>query len=357
MSSTSTGNAGGPPRRAGLWVAGVGGVVALVLFLAMRSPAPPAGDGGNAPALVNGPAAANAPAASGTVAANAPAANTPGNTPAGGSPPPARPEVAGGVPDKPFTPEKKPVDPHDLPPDHPPIVADSTTQVSLQWLGHSCFYIHSPGGIAVVTDPFDPKATGLAKPDIGAHLVTVSANSPEHGFVEAAHPFREDTWKIVRGADADRGDTRVTAIPSYRDAAGGAQKGRNTIYLIQSGAMRIAHLGDLGHPLQPQQLKALGEVDILLLPVGGENLKPAEAVKVAQQIRPKLIIPMAYATTDMLDSGSRLKDVEAFIAASPFAVTRKDSDIILISKPDLPADTEVWSLRYQRGLYSADSRQ
>ncbi len=340
----------GAASRPLLWVAGTALLVVVVLVFALRSTPP----GTPPPSEV-----ASSPAPGRNSPAPTEAEKQPETPPATSTDNPKAPSEK--VAAKPFSPaagnkpvDKPPVDPNDLPPDHPPITADTGSQVSLQWLGHACFYIHSPGGVAVVTDPFDPRATGLARPEIGAHLVTVSGSSREHSYVEAAHPFEGDSWQILRGVEGKRGDTRVTAIPSFRDAANGSRKGRNTIYLIQSGPMRIAHLGSLGHPLQPHQLKALGEIDILLLPVGDDSLAPATAVKVAEQVNPRVIIPMAYATPEM-EGAARLKPVDAFIAASPFAVTRKDSDIILISKPELPASTEVFTLRYQRGLYAAGS--
>lgn len=339
----------GAAGRPLLWVAGIAVLVVVVLVFALRS-TPPATSPPGEMAATPAPSR-NSPAATAEVGKKPDASPT---APAG--PKPAQAETPAA---RPFSPAqgnapaaKPPIDPNDLPPDHPPITAETGSQVSLQWLGHACFYIHSPGGVAVVTDPFDPRATGLARPEIGAHLVTVSGNSREHSFVEAAHPFQGDSWQILRGVEGSRGDTQVTPIPSYRDAANGARKGRNTLYLIQSGPMRIAHLGSLGHTLQPHQLKALGEIDILLLPVGDDSLAPATAVKVAQQVNPRIVIPMAYATPEM-EGAARLDSVDAFIAASPFAVTRKDSDIILISKPELPASTEIFTLRYQRGLYTA----
>lgn len=235
-----------------------------------------------------------------------------------------------------------------LPADHPPIDRDEGSQVSIQWLGYSCFYIHSPGGVAVVTDPFDPKATGLPKPDTGAHLVTVSARSPEHDFVDAVRAFRDDTRRVVRGSEARRGDIRIVPVPTYRDATGGGREGRNVAYVIETGGLRIAHLGDLGHVLNPAQLAALGKIDILLLPVGESGLGAKEAVAIARQVNPRMVVPMAY---DPVGSGERpgkLRSLDAFIAASPYAVTAKESDIMMVSKAELPASTEVVTLRLTR---------
>jgi L-ascorbate metabolism protein UlaG (beta-lactamase superfamily) len=332
---------GGPPR-AGILILAFVLLTAVILFAALR---PPRHTDGNAPAM-------GSPASGVTPAPVVPADGPP--APASNAPTPNGPTASAGapgsaaLPGQPAAPDAPPVNPSDLPPDHPPIVSDEKTQVSIQWLGHSCFYIFSPGGTAVVTDPFAAKATGLSAPNTGAHLVTVSADSPLHNDPEAVHAFSGDTRQVIRGTEARRGDVRIIPVPTYRDGTGGGREGRNSAYVIEAGAMRIAHLGDIGHTLNAAQLKALGAIDILMLPVGGDGLGPKEAVEVSRQVNPRIVIPMAYSTPAMDGPDARLRPVEEFIAASPYAVTAKDTDIMLISKPDLPAGTEIYTLRYGR---------
>ena len=225
------------------------------------------------------------------------------------------------------------------------MVADEKTQVSIQWFGHSCFYIHSPGGTAVVTDPFVPAATGLAPPGTRGHLVTISTQSPEHNAAASVEAFRADTKQVVHGTEARRGDLKV--VPVATSGPGGA---RNFIYLIEAGAMRIVHLGDLRGPLTPEQIKALGSVDILLTPVGAPpgtpGPSPKAMVAIAKQINPRLVIPMAYSTSTMEGHAAKLRPVDDFVSASPYARTDKDADVVLLSRAELPASTEIWVLRY-----------
>jgi L-ascorbate metabolism protein UlaG (beta-lactamase superfamily) len=81
-----------------------------------------------------------------------------------------------------------------------------------------------------------------------------------------------------------------------------------------------------------------------MIPVG-EGLTPKQAVEIARALKPSIILPMAYSTPDMDGPEARLRRVEQFIAASPFAVTRKDSDVMLIAPSELPANTEIYLLR------------
>lgn len=329
---------GGPPRAGVLIGAGLV-LIGLLLFAATRHPAPPPAPGIPAPAAETPGVAPGEPAPpSGPL--NGPAANAPAPPPARNGPAPSTARSTPPPGNAPALPN-----PSDLPPGHPAISTDEKTQVSIQWLGYSCFYIQSPGGTAVVTDPFDPKVTGLASPATGAHLVTISTETPEHNNPGVIHAFPGETKQVLHGTGASRGDLRVIPVPTYRDDSAGARAGRNTVYVIEAGALRLAHLGDLGHVLTPQQVQAVGHVDVLMVPVGGA-LDPKEAVAVAKQLNPRVVIPMAYSTPSMDGPAARLPAVTRFVSASPYPVTPKDADVMLLSKTDLPATTEIYTLRY-----------
>jgi hypothetical protein len=229
-----------------------------------------------------------------------------------------------------------------LPAGHPSVAAAPGKQTTIQWLGHACFYIHSPGGVALVTDPFDGSVLGLEAPSTGAHLVTISTSGPEHSHTVAVRPFLNEVKRVVRGESIERDDLRVTPVPTG---------GNNTAYLIQAGDLRIAHLGRPTAVLTEEQRAQFGEVDVLLVPAGGAGLSPGDAVKVARQFAPRVIIPMAYSAPAMKNlkgATANLRPVQDFISASPYAVTRKDSDVILISREELPAGTEIFLLQYRR---------
>ncbi len=347
----------GRPARAsgpkvGLWIAGAGVLLVVGLFALARTPAPPAPGAGAGGPGGGGSTAAGSPGTSGRPSAPAPAspagtsaapagstAPGPGAAPAIPAPPAGGAPRQGGVAQRTVDPPPAAVNPAELPPDHPPVSAPAGSQASIQWLGLSCFYIHSPGGVAVVTDPFDARGTGLAAPSTGAHLVTVSTDSPRHGHVHVVRAFMDSRKQVVRGTPASLGDVRITPVP-----AGGG----NTAYLIEAGDLRIAHLGDLKQPPSAEQLRALGAVDILMIPVGGDGLSPKQAVAVAQQVKPRIILPMEYATREMEEAGARLRPVDDFVSAGPWPVTAKDADIMLLSRAELPPDTEIYTLKYGR---------
>ncbi len=165
--------------------------------------------------------------------------------------------------------------------------------MKITWLGHSCFKIESDGGKIIVTDPFD-EAVGYPLPKEKADVVTVSHDHHDHNNV-----------KVLKGDPAVvRGSGKQTAagiefegIATYHDEKGGKLRGKNTIFSFEMDGIRVCHLGDLGHLLGEKEAAALGDVDVLMIPVGGVYTLDAEgAKKVIGQIKPKVAIPMHYMT-------------------------------------------------------------
>ncbi|MFI5241327.1 MAG: MBL fold metallo-hydrolase, partial [Microgenomates group bacterium] len=89
----------------------------------------------------------------------------------------------------------------------------------------------------------------------------------------------------------------------------------NTIYIFEADGLRLAHMGDLGHDLNTETLDAMGPIDILMIPVGGEyTIGPKEAVSVITKVDPYFIIPMHYKADGMNpEIGSKLESLETFL--------------------------------------------
>jgi L-ascorbate metabolism protein UlaG (beta-lactamase superfamily) len=103
----------------------------------------------------------------------------------------------------------------------------------------------------------------------------------------------------------------VTGLPTFHDAKQGEVHGRNTVYVIELDDVRVCHLGDLGHALAADMLEAIGNIDVLLVPVGGGNtLEAAAAAEVVRQVDPRVVIPMHYALPALK---TELAPVERFL--------------------------------------------
>jgi len=163
--------------------------------------------------------------------------------------------------------------------------------MDIVYLGHSSFRLK--GKVAsLVTDPFDPKMVGLSFPKVSADIVTVSHDHQDHNKTELI----KDVKKIVAGpGEYEINGVSIIGIQSFHDDKKGKLRGKNTIYIIEMDGLRIAHLGDLGHKLSEKMVEQIGNVDILMIPVGGEyTIDTPTAVEIVRAIEPKLIIPMHF---------------------------------------------------------------
>lgn len=195
--------------------------------------------------------------------------------------------------------------------------------MTISWYGHSCFKITNQGGhLTMLTDPFN-KSIGLTPPRVTADIITVSHDHADHNNIKSigGNPF------IINGpGEYELKGVKVLGLASFHDQKKGAERGLNTIYLIEVDRIKICHLGDLGEErLSDEQIEALGQVDILLIPVGGTYL-PAkqdsllalqagtigakQAIEVINQIDPKLVIPMHYQLPNLT---IKLEGVEKFL--------------------------------------------
>lgn len=166
----------------------------------------------------------------------------------------------------------------------------------ITWYGQSCFKIQTKpqrgtDEVIIFTDPFD-KSIGLKPPQGSADIVLVSHNHLDHNNTQT---LKGNPFIIDAGGEYSFKDVSVEGVSSFHDDEKGALRGLNNIYIIRSEETTICHLGDLGHILTEKQIDAIGEIDVLMIPIGGKYTLDAKgAEKVIGQIDPKIIIPMHY---------------------------------------------------------------
>ena len=165
-------------------------------------------------------------------------------------------------------------------------------RMEINWLGHSCFKIKGKQA-SVITDPYSPD-TGYTLGKQNANIVTLSHQHPGHSCITGINGEPH----IVSGpGEYEISNVLIIGLASYHDNEKGNIRGKNTIYLIEMDDISICHLGDIGHPLTEAQTEELGNVDILMLPVGGiSTINAAAAASVVRQIEPKIVLPMHYGT-------------------------------------------------------------
>lgn len=163
----------------------------------------------------------------------------------------------------------------------------------ITWFGHACFGLTSETGVTVITDPYD-ESVGYELPDVQADIVTVSHQHFDHNYVQGVSGNPE----VIREAgNFFIKDILIKGIKSYHDDQGGSKRGTNIIYVFEIDGLKVCHLGDLGHVLDKEQIEQIGDVDVLLIPVGGTYTIDANgAAKVVSSLKPAMVIPMHYKT-------------------------------------------------------------
>jgi len=205
--------------------------------------------------------------------------------------------------------------------------------------------VTAPDGTCVVVDPF-PADFGYKPPTVEAQVCLVTHEHRDHNAVDA---LRGDPV-VLRGPGRHQAaGLEFLGIATYHDDQQGAKRGPNTVFVWTMGGMRLAHLGDLGHPLTAQQREQVGPVDVLMIPVGGfYTLEPAEAVEVAKALATKVVLPMHYKTPAL--ERLPIATAEDFLGLIPaeWKVERPDACVLNLREDDLPAGgTRVVLLAYE----------
>lgn len=213
--------------------------------------------------------------------------------------------------------------------------------MKIKWLGHSSFLITSEKGTKLLTDPYS-SGWGITYSPIKeqADVVTVSHEHGDHNNTAslpgAPQVVKGSVSKEVKGIS-------ITGIPTYHDKSKGSERGANTIFCLAIDGIKLCHMGDLGHTLTPEEARQIGQVDILLIPVGGYfTIDASEATKVYSDLKPCIVIPMHYKTSkcDMPISG-----VEDFLRGKT-NVKRTGTSEVEVHKDKLPATTEILVLNH-----------
>jgi L-ascorbate metabolism protein UlaG (beta-lactamase superfamily) len=186
--------------------------------------------------------------------------------------------------------------------------------LNIRWHGQSFFEIVTPAKTDIITDPHALDAYG--KKSVKPELVLMSHLHSDHTRLDNVDslkdPKMKDKVKLInalkKGEEGGRvdwnlvdekfKDVHIQSVGTYHDTKNGLERGKNGIWIIDVDGLRIVHLGDLGHQLSAAQLKKLGTVDVLMIPVGGVyTLNGIEAQKVVDQIKPRRwVLPMHYGT-------------------------------------------------------------
>ncbi len=222
--------------------------------------------------------------------------------------------------------------------------------VSIRWFGHSCFLITSSQGTKLLTDPVGEE-TGYKLPDVMPDIITISHEHFDHNYIR---PYMDNDPVVFRGEDSHGRDWQKTeakvkdidiySVGTYHDNSQGKKDGKNSAFVFLVDGLRIVHLGDLGHLLTEEQIKAIGTPDVLFIPTGGNyTIEFIQAAEVIKQLQPKIVMPMHFKTPAC---NFTLFSVKRFLKEMKNVRVLLETSIV-VNKDTLPGETEVVSLRYE----------
>lgn len=211
--------------------------------------------------------------------------------------------------------------------------------MDINWYGLSCFRIRERNA-TVVCDPYH-KSVGAALPKLKADIVTVSHDRPGHNAVDR---ISGDAKALTGPGEYEVNNVFITGAMTFHRTNGDTPPERNTVFFFEFGNLCVGHLGDLGEVPKQSEIDDLnlGEVDILIVPVGGgATLDPTRAVEVIGLFEPRIVIPMHYE-----HAGLSKKFIDALEPVDKFlkelgVVVPEPVDTLKITKSNLPEETEV----------------
>lgn len=168
-------------------------------------------------------------------------------------------------------------------------------KVSFRYELSTMFELQSPGGTRIYIDVFDPKLLSVQPTDKDILLTTHSHIDHYVQSFADAFPGKQIRFRV---GELTQGDVTVQCIPSAHNSGDPLVEtnGTNYIFIIRTGGLNIVHFGDIGQDsFTPEQLKAMGKVDIALMQLSDGysdmdvyNLK---GYKLMDQLKPRMIIP------------------------------------------------------------------
>jgi L-ascorbate metabolism protein UlaG (beta-lactamase superfamily) len=238
--------------------------------------------------------------------------------------------------------------------------AAEPNKIMVRWHGQSFFEIITTKGTRIVFDPHLIDAYG--RNAVNADLVLISHEHTDHTQTSVVENL--DKAKVLHGVKDEKGDgkkfewnaidetfkdVKIRTLGTFHDQMNGMQRGLNSIFILEFDGLKVVHLGDLGHTLSDAQIKKLGEVDVLFIPVGGVyTLNGEDAAKVVKQVKPRrYVIPMHFGTPVYDD----LLTADEFLEESKKETIKKykTNELVIDPSAKAPAEPEIAVLHWNSG--------
>jgi L-ascorbate metabolism protein UlaG (beta-lactamase superfamily) len=212
--------------------------------------------------------------------------------------------------------------------------------MELTWYGRTCIRLRGKDAV-VVNDPY-PSIVGPTGRGITADVITFSHpdDAPLPRKVTklsrdgrtAVPSSLEAAFALDGPGEYEVHDVLLTGVRTYRDDARGAERGRQTAFMVELDGMHTIHLGDIGHELSEEKVADIGRVEIMCLPIGGA-LSTAKAAALVAQLDPKIVVPMPVCEVEA-DCDEAIRKFLHEMGAEPSAQAK-----LSVTSSSLPSET------------------
>lgn len=210
----------------------------------------------------------------------------------------------------------------------------------LKYMGHAFFTMTLESGTTIAFDPYGDFYS-FPKRSVKADVCLMSHHHHDHDGVQC---IQDGAQMIDATGVAKAKDVKITGVATWHDEAQGTKRGPNTFYVVEAEGLRIGHAGDLGHVPTGEQIKQIGRLDVLMLPVGGYYTIDAQtAVEVCRLLQPATAIPMHYRT--QYDEEMPISPLGDFLALTKAEDTQMP--LVRIVKEDVLERPQVITLAVQ----------
>ncbi len=171
--------------------------------------------------------------------------------------------------------------------------------MEITWYGRTCIRLR--GREAVVVADAYPAIVGPTGRGVTADIATFS--HPDDEPLPRAKGRRtrdggtviptslDEAFPLDGPGEYEVKDVLVTGVRTYRDDQKGAERGRQTAFVVELDGLHTIHLGDIGHLLTEEKLGDIGSVDIACVPIGGA-LSATKAAALVAQLDPRMVVAM-----------------------------------------------------------------
>ena len=215
--------------------------------------------------------------------------------------------------------------------------------VEVIWKGHACFELQGDS-LTIVHDPFTG-ISGVPDPKAEADIVLCSHSHSDHNNVKAVKKKDSAVLEGFVGSKTLKEIVEIKGVGTYHDDKKGSTRGKNSVYVYTFEDVTFCHLGDIGHDLSTEEINAIGEADVLFIPVGGFfTIGPDIATSVVSKLNPKIVIPMHYRAPMMGGIFNNLHPVEDFIEGKENV--QREGASIQITRDKLPDAAAIVLLKF-----------